>query len=202
MSDEGSVSCLLMQLRAENPETRNRAASELIHRYTSELLTLITGRMRQRLQRRVAPEDILQDVLFSFCKRLGEGEYDLKNRNQFLKLIVTISLNKVCSASRRELRQRRDVRREQSLDSLDEASRVPFELADRGALAPEVVAEITEETEALLARLPQECREVLLLKVEGYATEEIAHKIDRSTRTVERRLERVRELWGEGKFES
>jgi RNA polymerase sigma factor (sigma-70 family) len=201
MPDIGSVTHLLMQLHSPDPATRDRAISELVSRFTPELLDLIAGRMNQRLQARVAPEDILQEVLLSFCNRQRRGEYDLANRDQFLDLIVTISLHKVCSAARREQRQRRDVRREQSLASLSPTDQSSPDFADPRTTPPDVVAEIAEEIERLLAGLPTECREVALLRLEGYTTEEIARKVDRTPRTVERRLERVRELWGEGMSE-
>ena len=194
MPDGGSVTDLLLQLHAADPEVRGRAVSELVLRYTPELLALITGRMQQRLRQRVAPEDILQDVLLSFCTRQQRGEYDLGNRDQFLNLIVTIALNKVCSAARHELRQRRDVPREQPLHPGPEADRPAFDPADPRT-PPDVAGEVAEEIGVLVRRLPPECREVVLLRFEGQTVEKIARRVDRTPRTVERRLERVRELW-------
>jgi len=195
MPDPGSVTRLLIDLHAGDPAVREGAIAELVSRYTPELLGLIAARMNQRLQQRVAPEDILQDVLVSFCNRQQRGDYTLANRDQFLDLIVTISLNKVCSAARWEQRLRRDVRREQSFDAPVTAGRSQIDPADPRAAQPDAVAEITEEIERLLASLPPECREVALLRLEGYTTVEIARKLDRTPRTVERRLERVRTLW-------
>lgn len=199
MPDEGTVTRLLLQLRDNDSEVRNRAASELIRRYTPELLSLIAGRMQRFLHQRIAPEDILQDVLLSFCKRLGEGGFDLKNRDQFLNLIVTIALNKLCSAARREQRQRRDVRRELSLNSPDEDGGLAIDPIDPHSSPPDVVTEIAEEIERLLTMLPVECREVASLRLEGFSTKDIARKVNRTCRTVERRMELIRELW-QGEF--
>lgn len=196
MTDPGSVTRLLIDLANADPAARDRAIAELVSRYTPELLGLIAARMNQRLQQRVAPEDILQDVLLSFCNRQRRGDYTLANRDEFLDLIVTISLNKVCSAARREQRLRRDARREQSFDAPTHAGLSPIDPADPRVAQPDVVAEVAEEIERLLAGLPPECREVALLRLEGYTTAEIARKLDRTPRTVERRLGRVRELWG------
>jgi RNA polymerase sigma-70 factor, ECF subfamily len=191
--EAGSITSLLIRLHAEDAGERSRAASELVLRYTPELLALITGRMQQRLQQRLAPEDILQEVFLSFCARQQRGEFDLANRDQFLSLIVTIALNKICSAARRERRQRRDVRRERPLESGSD-ERPGIDPADHRA-PPDVATEIAEEVESLVGRLPLECREVVLLRLEGQTVEEIARKIDRTPRTVERRLERVRGMW-------
>ena len=115
MPETGSVTALLFQLHAADPAVRNRAIAELMSRYTPDLLALIAARMHQRVRQRVAPEDVLQDVFVSFCNRQQRGAYDLANRDQFLDLVVAMALNKVCSAGRREQRQKRDVRREQPL---------------------------------------------------------------------------------------
>jgi RNA polymerase sigma factor (sigma-70 family) len=197
--EEGSVTALLILLHSDDPDVRNRAAAELLQRYAPQLLELIAGRMQQRLQQRVAPEDVLQDVLLSFCKRQQSGGFDLENRDQFLNLLVTIALNKVCSAARREFRQRRDLRREQPLTP--DNSSVP-DRPDPRAAAPDAAAQIAEEIELLLSNLPIECREVAILRLEGQTVEEIARKVDRTPRTVERRLERIRALWGEETPES
>ena len=193
MTDPGSVTRLLVDLAAADPAAREGAIAELVSRYTPELLGLIAARMTQRLQQRVAPEDILQDVLVSFCKRLERGGYEFANRDQFLGLVVRMSLNQVCSAARWAERQRRDVRREQSLAG--PADRPSLDAPDPAVPPPDVVAEIAEEVERLLALLPPECRQVAQLRFEGYTTEEIAKKIYRTPRTVERRLERIRTLW-------
>ena len=193
MPDDGSVTTLLIQLHDPDPAVRVRAISALVSRYTPELLALITARLHHRLQHRVAPEDILQDVLFSFCKRQQRSGYALANRDQFLNLVVTIALNKICSAGRRELRQRRDLRREQPVGR-GPGEGTPLDPTDPHA-TPDVAVEIAEQIELLMRRLPPECREVVLLRLEGQTVEEIARRIDRTPRTVERRLERVRELW-------
>ncbi|OWK45551.1 hypothetical protein FRUB_01882 [Fimbriiglobus ruber] len=195
MPDKGSVTDLLLLLRDTDPKVRNRAASELIQRYTTELLALIDGRMQQRLQQRIAPEDILQDVLLSFCKRLEAGGFDLNNRDQFLNLVVTIAVRKVCSTARREQRQRRDIRRELSLDSPGVDGGLAIDPIDPYTSPPDVITKIPEEIERLLAMLPMECREVASLRLEGYTTEEIARKINRTPRTVERRMKLIRKLW-------
>jgi len=195
MTDPGSVTRLLIELHSAEASVRDIAMSELVSRYATELLGLIAARMTQRLQQRVAPEDILQDVLMSFCKRLERGGYEFANRDQFLGLVVRMSLNQVCSAARWSERRRRDVRREQSLNG--PADQPCLDAPDPAVPPPDVVAEIAEEVQRLLALLPPECRQVAQLRFEGNTTEEIAKKIDRTPRTVERRLERIRTLWEE-----
>jgi len=193
MLEPGSVTRLLIELHSDDTAVRDQAMSDLVTRYAAELLALIAARMTQRLQQRVAPEDILQDVLISFCNRLKREGSEFVNRDQFLGLVMRMALNQVCSAARREERQRRDIRREQPMSG--PADHPPIDAPDPTVTPPDVVAEVTEEVERLLSLLPPECRQVAQLRFEGDTVEEIAVKIDRTTRTVERRLELIRTLW-------
>lgn len=43
-----------------------------------------------------------------------------------------------------------------------------------------------------LAEMPQHCREMVTMRVEGYEVEEIARRTGRSKRTVERILQEIR----------
>ena len=195
MPEPGSVTALLMCLQSDDAVAREAAVAALVGRYAEDLLALITARLQHRLRSRVAPEDILQDVLHSFCKRRDGGGYDLADRNQFLSLIVTIAVHKTASAARRELRQCRDVRRERRLEGEGPDDAGPIDALADGGDAPDMAMELSDEIENLLKGLPPECRDVALLRIEGRTVDEIAKLIDRTPRTVERRLEHIRELW-------
>jgi DNA-directed RNA polymerase specialized sigma24 family protein len=57
---------------------------------------------------------------------------------------------------------------------------------------------VAEECRRLLDGLAdEEMRSIALWKMEGYSTEEIAEKLRCVPRTVERRLQVIRKLWGE-----
>ena len=58
-----------------------------------------------------------------------------------------------------------------------------------------MVAEVVETWERILDRLgDEELRTIAVHKMEGYSNEEIAQRIGRVPRTVERRLQRIRTL--------
>ena len=64
---------------------------------------------------------------------------------------------------------------------------------------PEVVAATTEEVRRLFGLLPDESlRTIALLKMEGHTNDEIASSLDCALRSVERKLERIRNLWAAG----
>src|SRR5207245_9765603 len=65
----------------------------------------------RRLYRLFDSMDICQSVLASFFVRTAAGQYDLEQPGQLLKLLVTMTRNKLASAARTQHRQRRDSRR-------------------------------------------------------------------------------------------
>ena len=61
---------------------------------------------------------------------------------------------------------------------------------------PEFAAQVAEEFERLLDRLGDaDLRTIAVWKMEGYTTEEIAAKLRRAPRTVERKLDLIRRRW-------
>jgi DNA-directed RNA polymerase specialized sigma24 family protein len=65
--------------------------------------------------------------------------------------------------------------------------------------SPEFALQIAEQIEQLVAALGDEMlRTIVARKLEGYTNEEIAAELDVSTRTVVRKLRRIRQEWEEG----
>jgi DNA-directed RNA polymerase specialized sigma24 family protein len=65
-----------------------------------------------------------------------------------------------------------------------------------GELTPELAAAVTDEIRRLFGSLSDESlRLVALMRMEGFANEEIAAALDVSLRSVERKLELVRKAW-------
>jgi DNA-directed RNA polymerase specialized sigma24 family protein len=63
---------------------------------------------------------------------------------------------------------------------------------------PELALEVAENYQQMLDQLQDETlRRVALWTLEGYSTEEVADKLGCVRRTVERKLERIREIWRE-----
>src|SRR5262245_50766351 len=62
--------------------------------------------------------------------------------------------------------------------------------------SPEFAAEVAEEYSRLLALLnDRELQYVAARKMEGYTTKEIAKQVGKEVATVERMLQRIREIW-------
>jgi DNA-directed RNA polymerase specialized sigma24 family protein len=162
--------------------------------------------MDRRLRRRVGAEDIVQLTFKSFFLRQQRGQFKLADRDDLLRLLVQMTLNKVRGAAAREARGRRDYRREQTAPTGADDSMGPIawliDQVGRRKPTPDEALALVEEAERRLTELPEDLRRVALYKLEGYTNEEIAVSpdISCSVRTVERKLRLIREAWDIGDF--
>jgi hypothetical protein len=201
MNPPGSVTQLLGLLRSPDSRVRNEAAAMIWKGYCAVLLDLACQNLDQRLQRRVGAEDIVQRTFKSFFLRQQRGEYDLADRQDLLRLLVRMTLNKARGAATREARQRRDYRRDRPGTGIEvdaEEAEWLLELGGQTAPTPEDAAALAEEAEQRLGQLPDDLRQIALWKLEGYTNAEIAAlpQMRSSVRTVERKLRLIRQAWG------
>ena len=134
----------------------------------------------------------------SFCFRQQRGEFDLAGRDALWKLLVTITLRKVRNAAKAHGREKRDIAREQTIPIDDEArtAHSALEQMDAAGPSPAEAAVLNEALERRLAALANpELREIALLRLEGYTSAEIANRLSVTERTIERRMERIRNKW-------
>jgi RNA polymerase sigma-70 factor, ECF subfamily len=171
----GSVTRLLDQLRSDDQRIRAEAARAIWDRYCQELLSLACHNLNLRLQRRLGPEDVVQRTFASFYFRQQRGKYNLADRNDLLRLLVRMTLNKERSSAVKESRQRRDYRRDQPVTADDPESEVDWllEQAKQGVPTPDEAAVFAEKVKQRIAMLPEDLRRIALLRLEGYTNEEI-----------------------------
>ena len=149
----------------------------------------------RRIRRREDEEDVVQSMYKSFCLRQQRGEFDLAGRDALWKLLVTITLRKAGNAAKAQGREKRNIRREQTVPVDDDARSALWALEQMDAAGPSP-AEAALLNEALERRLealadPQ-LRQIALWRLEGYANRDIADRLDCTERSIERRLERIR----------
>jgi RNA polymerase sigma factor (sigma-70 family) len=89
-----------------------RAAEELVHMYEPEIRREVRLRLRDpRLRRDFDSVDICQSVLGSFFVRASLGQYDLQKPEDLIKLLVTMTRNKLVGQVRKQQTQKRDLGR-------------------------------------------------------------------------------------------
>jgi DNA-directed RNA polymerase specialized sigma24 family protein len=201
MSSDDSVSQWVDRLRCSDPA----AAQKLWERYFHRLVGLARQKLQGTPRRAADEEDVALSAFDSFCRGAEEGRFpDLADRGNLWRLLVTITVRKAYQLGLHEGRAKRGggaVLDQAALAALS-ASRSGLpgleQLADPQP-TPALAAQLAEECQRLLASLPAaDLRAVALWKMEGYTNEEVAVKLGCALRSVERKLQVIRSLWGQG----
>jgi RNA polymerase sigma factor (sigma-70 family) len=186
MADEGSVSRWLDQLKDGDQE----AAQKLWERYFRRLLGVAREQLRDTPRRAADEEDVALGAFASFCRGVEEGRFPrLDDRDDLWRVLVVLTARKARGLRRYEAQQKRTAAAEAGdwVDLDEIVGREP---------TPEFAAEVADEYRRLLACLQDAGLEaVARAKLEGYTNEEIAQRLDCSPRTVERKLELIRNAW-------
>jgi DNA-directed RNA polymerase specialized sigma24 family protein len=193
-----SDSILISRLKAgRDPD----AAQALWARYFDRLAALARGRLTERTRRVADEEDVALSAFDSFFRGVAAGRFPrLDDRDDLWQVLVVLTERKAIDRVRRATAGKRgggEVRGDSAFARPDDSG--PAAGMDRLAGAepdPEFAALFADECERLLRRLadPELCR-LALLKLEGYTNEEIAAKLGRVVRSVQRKLETIRRIW-------
>ena len=176
-----SDASLLRRYRAGEDD----AATELYRRYAARLIELAAAKTSADVKRRVDPEEIVQSVFRTFFRRASLGEYEVPDGDELWKLFLVIGLNKIRAVSGFHKAAKRDVRHTAGSETADRAN----------AAVPDDVARRTLEMtiDELLAPLPESHREIIRLRIDGFEVSEIAERVKRAKRSVERILQEFRQ---------
>jgi len=181
MPIEGSFRELIDRVRAGD----EGAAAELVGRYEPAIRRAARVRLRDpRLGRLLDSMDICQSVLASFFVRAAMGQYELSTPEQLLRLLVTMTRNKVASRANAERAGRRDQRR--VVAAIDDRRDVAA-----GEVSPSrevAVRELLEEARRLLS--PDE-RALLERREQGDDWAAIAAELGGSPDALRMRLARA-----------
>jgi len=160
------------------------AATQLHQRYGERLVMLARKRLSNKFQGRLDPEDVVQSVFRTMFRRTQAGSFEFQKDDDFWKLMVTITLNKVRNKVRGKKRDP-DRERNQFDDTL-----AAVMCRDPGTLDLVAFTDFLGEIQKRLSPIEQQ---LLTLRLEGYTQEEIAEQNEVDVRTVRRRLTSIRE---------
>jgi RNA polymerase sigma-70 factor (ECF subfamily) len=187
MADDPSFDDLMARLRTGDDE----AAARVFRRFAGRLIALARGRLGSRVRQKVDPEDVAQSVFRSFFARQANGQFALEDWDGLWGLLTLLTLRKCHRQYERFTAGCRDMRREVSAPSPADGSGVVWEAIAREP-TPADAAVLTELVDALMRPLEERERQILELRLQGYAVPEIGATVGRTERTVHRVLERVR----------
>jgi RNA polymerase sigma-70 factor (ECF subfamily) len=131
----------------------------------------------------VDADDIVQSVFCAFFQAARKGYYDVPDGEDLWKLILVIALNKVRAKRTFHQAAKRDVRLTASASCLKSRWQVKE--------ATSQILQIAFEDALLQLGGPE--REMVKLLIQGYEVAEIAARVGRSKRTIERNLQAVRQ---------
>jgi len=170
-----------------------QAFDEFWRRYGQRLDQVARKHFPAGLQRRLAPEDIVQSTCRSFFSRIVDGRLSVSDAGSLWGLLCAITLNKTRMKQRFHLAQRRTMSRETHLEQAETEGKVAHLQPAAENDSPEEAAIFTEQLQQIMDMLEPLEREILQLKLDNYTHEEIAAQVHRSDRTIRRIVQRIQE---------
>jgi DNA-directed RNA polymerase specialized sigma24 family protein len=197
MSSDEPVTRWLRQLEAGDES----AALQLWQRYYCELVELARARFGTTPRRVIDEEDVALSVLRCLYDGAPRGHYaGVVDRRELWQLLATITARKVIDKRRLLCKQKRGSGQVRGDSVLHEHGGEPvgagFDQFCSNAASPEVLAIAAEEYQRLMSLLDDDrLRQIAECKLEGYTNEEIAGRLGLACRSIERKLQRIRQAW-------
>lgn len=159
-----------------------------------ELVRLARQKLQHVPRRAADEEDVALSAFASFCRRAEGGHFPhLADREGLWQLLVVITVRKANRLRRTEGQQKRG-----GLARVISGNDAEFSLErliDTDP-TPTFALEVAEECERLLGLLDDpELQSIATRKMEGYTNNEIAAQLSCTPRTVERKLQLIRDIW-------
>jgi DNA-directed RNA polymerase specialized sigma24 family protein len=179
----------------------SHAAQRIWEEYFQKLVRLARRRMASLPRRAADEEDLALSAMNSFVSGAQAGRFPrLDDETELWQLLVVITARKVSAQRRRHFAVRRNrgqVRGESIfVQPGDSAGGVGIGDAEGNEPTPAFAAQVAEECQVLLSKLDDPLlREIAQWKMEGFSNEEIAERLGRNVRTVERKLALIRDCW-------
>ncbi len=174
------------------------AVEKLWSIYFERLVYLAHGRLCSKLRRVVDAEDIALSAFHSFCRGVEQKRFpSLSDKDSLWRLLVTITLHKTLRAIRDQGRIKRGGQFKElagiSSDT-DVVSAIQNVVSQEPS--PEFAIEVAEQYTIYINALnDSELARIAHWKMEGYSNREVANMLDKSERTVERKLQLIRKIW-------
>jgi DNA-directed RNA polymerase specialized sigma24 family protein len=197
MSNDGTVTHWVRQLEAGSQE----AANQLWQRYYQELVELARKRLGSTPRRVSDEEDVALSVMRCLYDGAARGQLPaLVNRQELWQLLAAITVRKVIDHQRHLTKQKRGggrVRGDSVLQIGDkDRDNTGFDELLGDDATPEVKVIAAEEFQRLMVLLDDDrLRQIAQYKLDGFMNEEIGRRLGLACRSIERKLQRIRQVW-------
>lgn len=202
MSSHGSISEWLGSLRAGELAR----ASDLWERYKERLVELAAYRLGASQKATADEDDIALSVFSSLCRGAMAGRLDnVTDRDELWWLLLAITKRKVIDLVRRSSATKRGKGRvfneSEYVSNNGEVGPFSLDYLIGDCPTPDTIAIMEEEVQRLLNVLPTlELATIARHRLEGYSVSEIAVKFSVSQRSIERKLQMIRDAWSKELF--
>lgn len=197
MSAEDSIVGWIEQLSSGD----SRGAQAIWDEYFERLAFFARQRLGNIPRRIADEEDIALSAMHSFCRGVQAKRFpQLTGRHELWPLLVTITARKISAHVCQQRAKKRGGGRTRGESVFLRADQDEMNGGIAQVLGreptPELAHMMAEECQRLLDLLDDDgLKQVVLLRLEGYTCDEIAEQLGCTTRSVERRLQRVRAKW-------
>lgn len=158
------------------------------------------------MRRVLDEEDVALSAFKSFCIGAGNGAFgEVKGRDELWKLLFCIAGRKASGYVRHQTRQKRGggqvagesiFNREGQATGVSESTSAGINQFADDAPSPVSMAQFASDCQVLFDMLDDEkLQAIAMLRIEGYSVDEIADRIGCAKRSVERRLNLIRQIW-------
>ena len=177
------------------------AGQRLWEKYYRRLIGMARVKLGDGAKRVADEDDVAVDAFNSFLKGAEAGRFPrLSDRDDLWQVLVMLTARKAIDQGRRWARQKRgggQVRGESYFQSDDPDAARGIDLVVGTEPDEAFAASVADEFRFRLEQLGDETlRRVAIMKMEGHGTEEIAGQLGVKDRTIRRKLEAIREIWG------
>ena len=181
MSAENPFRELIRRVRAGDQD----AAAELVRQYEPTIRRVVRVRLTDtRLRAALDSMDVCQSVLASFFVRAALGQYELETPEQLLKLLATVTRNKLADQARKQRVDRRE-----NLPAADGSSADGHFIAAEASPSRQLAAR--DLLQEVRRRLTSEERQLLELRDQGLDWAQIAAARNGSPEALRKRLARA-----------
>ena len=179
---------------------QNEAAEQWWDRYFHRLVQLASRRLASAPPRDADEEDVAISVFDSLCGGAAAGRFDHpQGRDDLWKLLTAITATKTVD----QIRQRSAMSRNENQVRGDSVSvnqagddATEQEPVTNLAMTPDFLVIMNQQCRQLFGALPDSSQqEVARLKLDGFTNQQIAAQMGITIRSVERKLNLIREIW-------
>ncbi|MEP3479961.1 MAG: ECF-type sigma factor [Fuerstiella sp.] len=174
----------------------SHATEQLWEHFSERMHRLAHRELDSRTRRSYDEHDAANSAFHSLCRGINEGRFEVSDRDSLWALLAVITSRKVAVQRRFERRQKRGGGQVRGDSVFLDADSLGFDDFQSDEPTPEFTAMVAEACQKMLESLEDPTlRRIAILKFEGCNNGEVAHRLERSRRTIERKLEVIRRIW-------